>query len=233
MKHDLYERRLAKDARLGHVNLIIESSFSEFDAHIVRRRNYWGVTDTYGIYLLPPVFDSIQEVVPQSGLIIATIDQDRMLYDLSSHVVLTELKSDVEAFCVPDMGSLELHAEGNSGLWSINEKKVLIPIAFDEVCHDSRSRFLWVRKGKEFDYIRVSDGKKMGLQNVINVYDSPSTMFIEQGESGMIKMLDSEGFEDELGLRRLVTSHQGRYKLLNKQHSLSVIIDVYGFILNR
>lgn len=226
----LYNLRLKKDLRLGHVNVDIIMDFIH-GFRLIKRRQYYGLQDSEGHYVLRPVFDNVREPVSGSGLIVASIGDASLFFDIPNNKEISSFDKNSK-FEVKEKEKCIVLQQGQSlGLWDIQKKRLSIPIEYDEVTTDLEASYLWVRKGNNYDFIRSVDQCPMHFTNIEEVYDSHEQMIVKLSTSDNIVILNEAGYKDSLALRKLVIQKGGHLLLKNSKHHKNVIIDVYGVVI--
>lgn len=194
---------------------------------IIRRRDWLGIcihNDIKNILL-----DTIADDIVASGLLAAIkIGGQWALFDLSRCSFLFPPEYDALQLNGNER-TVTLLLNGKQGLYSLQEKRVVIPTLFDDCTNNDHSDYLWVRSGSVYQYVRKSDGSVIDLGDADMAYDTDDAMLVKHGDR--VICLNAEGYEDELSLRSLVMRGNGRLKIVNSKLHFYNIIDIYGYIL--
>lgn len=194
---------------------------------IIRRRDWFGISihgDVENILL-----DTIADDISIDGHLAAIKIEGRWaMFDLLQCSFL--FPPEYDALQINDYErTVSLELNGKHGLYSLREKRVVIPLLFDDCTNSDLSDYLWVRSGNIYKYVMKCDGTIIDSGDADMAYDLDGSMLVRLGER--IICLNQNGYEDNLALRRLVIQSNGRLKVVNSKLHLYNIIDIYGFIL--
>lgn len=229
---DLIDERVKKNKRLGHlIALMVRTLFVEHCSYNVIMRNDWyGITDSEGFYVLPPVYDSI-EFIPYSRSVIVGIDGKYGIYNIFTRkfgycIQLTEVK------IYDKYNSAELIEENQRGLWDILNEKLIIPVKYDDLCVKLNFKYLWTKKGPSYYFIDKDSGMQITPPPVKMAYESEYGMFVQLELNNMVIALNEIGNEDDYLLRKTVVKKHGYLELVNSRYGIHDIVNVYGNIIS-
>lgn len=206
---------------------------------VYKRKSYFGIVSQPQYvsvvpvdrlrYILPCVADEIT-AVSDAGLFIIKIGGLFTLFDADAADWL--LPCCFTAYTVADAqyGTMELWKDSRKGLFDLKSKRLIIPIAYDEVTLWSGGEYLWVKLQGNFHFVKSSTGQFIFLFNACMAFDTPQGMFVQRTD-GMLCCFTDEGYTDEVQYRSYIIEHHGRGKFYNCRTHTFYIADIYGRVL--
>ncbi|MDE5877014.1 MAG: hypothetical protein K2H47_05910 [Muribaculaceae bacterium] len=224
--NDIYLKRLQKDEDLFYIKVLpIETSF---DVKLIRRKKFYGICCGKE-QTAAPVFDEI--VLFSESIADVKIQERHALFDLNTKRLISKFLYER----IEKSGNwLILHRPKNRiGIYDLLKSCLLVEDGSYEAYNlkDDTTEYLWVRRGKYYDYINRETGKLHTLPGVIMAYDTSHGLF-GLGEYGKVTYFNEYGVPKPKELRQIVLKAGGHLVLNNFTYNIQHIIDVYGNILN-
>lgn len=137
-----------------------------------------------------------------------------------------------EIECSAVYGGIRFRTERKEGLYSIIDGREIFGCEYEEVTLCTSRCGSWARRvgGGLVAYLRDTE-ETVSLTGGIEAYDCEEGL-LYRSEDGYVRMIDSEGNVDRLGLRRLARKYGGRIRLENSRRPAISICDASGYILN-
>lgn len=207
---------------------------------VYKRKSYFGIVSqlhSVGIvpssdkvrYILPCVADEIT-AVSDTGLFVVRIGELFALFDADAADWL--LPQCFTGYKVSDtqFGTMELLKDSRKGLFDLKSKRLIIPIAYDEVTLWAGGEYLWVKQQKNFHFVKRSTGQFISLFNVCMAFDTLRGMFAQRAD-GVLCCFNDEGYVDEAQYRNYIIKNYGRGEFYNYRTHTLYIADIYGRVL--
>lgn len=229
----IVNERGKQDALLFHRQSELCYTISRFAVY--KRKSYFGIvslpvasTDIL-TYTLPCVADEII-AVSDTGLFIVRIGELFALFDAEASD--WSLPYCFTAYSLSDTqyGTMELMINNRKGLFDLQSKLIIIPIAYDEVTMWPGGEYLWVKQDGSFHFINRLTGQLISPFDICMPFDTPHGMFA-QNNDGILCCFTDEGYIDKAKYRRYIIEHHGRGTFYNFRTHTLYITDIYGHVL--
>lgn len=201
------------------------------DMDIVRRKEYWGLYSKKNEVNLPTIFDDLMLINP--NVVKVQIKEKSGFYDICSDKWI--IKPLCDSYYIDGFyNSIEIVQEGKHGLIDLDEHRLLVAPVYNAVSRNSKCRYLWIKEGVFYHYIKQSTCQRLNMPGALYAYDTnteENVMFIKK-RNNIVECVDEKGNIDIISFRQIMVKNNGRLKLYNSQQHSFDIIDIYGRILN-
>lgn len=223
-----FERRSRRTRERLEFNVKHETVSQGPCADIIRLREHFGVAVSDNIVLLP-VFDEV--VFSDNGfLAYCRIEELWTVYNSTTGQELLEQSLQQPPVYHGDYQTLELIAdEHHKGLYDISSKKLVLKAEYSDVDSCTAYSHLWVRKGDQWGFVEKATGKETLFYGIESAFEADGGLFLRKDDT--ILSINSDGYADDMLLRRYVLQHNGRGKVYNAKYHDTVYFDVYGNVL--
>lgn len=206
---------------------------------VYKRKSYFGIVSQLQSaplapadrlrFILPCVADEITAVT-DTGLFVVRIGGLLALFDADaadwpvSHCFTAYTVADTQN------NTMELLKDSRKGLFDFKSKRLVIPIAYDEVTLWAGGEYLWVKQQGNFHFVKRLTGQFISLFNACMAFDTLRGMFALRHD-GTLCCFTDEGYVDEAQYRRYIIERHGRGEFYNYRTHALYITDIYGRVL--
>ncbi len=237
---DTLLRRKYDDLKRSWIHREAVSEYSRYT--IVAREDWFGLVlnQDESVVALPTVFDEIN-VVELGDTLMAMCCVDGIwgafLIDMFSDEIMdlsdTILKFEYSHLCFnSNYGSVTLCKNDLYGLYSINDRKIVLQPKYQDVTLIVSNRYLWAKNvAGRFLFIDKVEQKEIYPISPVMVYDCENAMIFEL-DANRVYMSNERGDVDKYGFRKLLFKNGGRLSLNNTRYNITKVCDIYGCILD-
>lgn len=219
------ELRKEKNNQLFYISTEVIMTSGEYE--VVRKKKLIGLNNRAG-FVFEPIYDEIQFL--NDYLCKIRVEDFWGLADCRTSKILLDFGYTEISLLIDGMVET-VNQDGLKGLYDTKIMKEIIPPDYEEFGSPIGVEYIWIRKGKFYDFIEKSSGRVIRIGGLSKVYDSRFGMF-GVNDSGRVIMIGPDGYENPHLLRKTVIDAGGYLCLKNYLNKTEDYIDVYGNILN-
>ena len=221
----IYNKRIEKDKSLFFIDKICVSEHGLYKR--VKRKKLFGI-DMDNEEIIPPVFDDV--TIYSESVVLAVINNIAALFNLKERKFVSEIYYDRVEFendyLILNNGSDDM------GIYDTRSTSFLYKKGYELAnVKDRSTEYIWVKRGRFYDFIRRKDGLLLSMAGLIMAYDTEEGLY-GMDENHKVSCFDEYGVEDIVKFRSKVISSGGYLRLQNRTFNIEDIVDIYGNKLN-